>query len=361
MKTKKLALFGFNAAALFAVLLLSVSCSNPAGNETSGNITPSGLPEVSLKAYINSTASDEPYINAIEGAFSNKQNAIGSDTQIVVLDRQYVHHMSDNQIASIKSVYDRDGVIVLVNPDEDGVNAVCDAVGHVGVFDHIIDGSKIVAEVYAFNNFAYSYILGNEGIDGDSDYTLLGKGLLDWINEHIASRALRALRSASRSAIAEVDIDAVIDAQTITMDFPVTLDPLTDYPQFKKTGVISTVTHVRPLYAFRDQASPGDYYVIDQQVTSPNGQWYTSMNANNEYGALYFNYMGKLAVKNELFNQDDTAVSDLSATMQSPENTVSSTSYTSGMTWTNSSTWSISVSASASTGAPGYGASVTGS
>jgi hypothetical protein len=130
---------------------------------------------------------------------------------------------------------------------------------------------------------------------------------------------------------------------------------------FQPSSIISVVTHVQPLYAFQDQPSPGDYYVIDQQVTAPYADWYRKPQTSLAAAAVTGFYAAKLAVTNTLLKADGSQPEGLSATKQSPATTTGSTSYTHGMTLTETSTWSIGGTASLSSGSTGKTATATGS
>jgi hypothetical protein len=140
--------------------------------------------------------------------------------------------------------------------------------------------------------------------------------------------------------VEKTNVAATFDYQTITLSFPITVKGvlahvfLSGYDTLTKSGAIQVTTQIYPLYAFADQSAPGDYYLMHQEVTIPNAQWYNGR-WTNKHGGVYVRlcafFMNNFKIRNYLKGLQSGKTVTLHNT--SPQTTVGQTVYTSGFSW----------------------------
>jgi hypothetical protein len=303
------------------------------------------------------------FVKVFEKRLLNQSTAINDDTRIVVIHDTSINDiMPTDTIKAVKAVYNRGGVIVIIEPTFAKSNILTDALNHFSALSN--EGTdRHSYDIYAFNNKNAHCFLGDihpetprdtivvdaEGnsstIPGtnddltDEEYGNIIDPFIEWINNNGAGAASRVARAAGDSGY--TDITKVFDQYPITQLFPVTVSgdfhyhgklDMVIYGSATHTASISVNTTVYPLHAFDDQAAPGDYYVMHQEVTMPNKSWYDGIkNYNPGYGSadVCAFFMYKFSITNTLSGGDAAFVSQAA-----PPTTASSTAYTSGVSWT---------------------------
>jgi hypothetical protein len=110
----------------------------------------------------------------------------------------------------------------------------------------------------------------------------------------------------------------------------------------ERWGQMDVKFTVYPLYAFQDQPSNGDYYIVSMVATAHNqsmykGKWFIETDAEKHTGYYVCGfYMENLGVKTEILNGSQTVVNEASfASMGTPTplTTIGSVNYTHGLSW----------------------------
>ena len=143
------------------------------------------------------------------------------------------------------------------------------------------------------------------------------------------------------------DVTKLFDYQTIFYTYDLYLNKIeatnTKKPDvIERWGQIDVKLTIYPLYAFQDQASNGDYYIVSMVVTAHNqsmykGKWFVETDPDKKAGYdLCGYYMENIGVKTELLHDNQTVVNE--ATFASfgtptPVTTIGSVIYTHGLTW----------------------------
>jgi hypothetical protein len=281
------------------------------------------------------------FMAALNERLLTKQAAIDATTRIVLVHNSHLATIPAASKEAILEVYNRGGDIVLVEPEIDDVEAFSEFLNH----SHMAAASsqaRHFADIYAFNKRNNNYMLGDIHPDGSeitdldpAHYGNIMNPFIEWLNKNAAdTRSTTPTRATTEPA----DLMKTFDYQTLTTSFPMTVNATLAHvvasstDNLSKTGTVQVVTTVYPIHAFDDQASPGDYYLMHQEVTIPNGSWYNGT-WTNKHGGVYVRlcayFMQNFAISNYLVSGLTGAV----ALTPSPTTTVGSTSYTSGVSW----------------------------
>jgi hypothetical protein len=390
MKTKKLAMLGFNAAALLVALLLSVSCENPAGSDTPDT------PVCNAATAFLGGGNNSAWGGALKSLFPNADTNITDSTEVVVINSSV---LGANKSA-LKNAYDGGALLVTLEPTASELSDM-ETLGWTG---GLVSGISLAAWDNDGNSFVlnditkpYAFDMDDNGTPDDytddtvvvvspssvtmtdDDYRNMLEGFISWC-DNVAVKGNHSLKGDSDSGIGSITdaagkVVASFDVQSVSQSYPVTVSgtlahvALSKADTLSKSGSITVYTQYYPLHSFDNQASPGDYYCFQQQVTIPNGSWYNGKWTNKHGGVsvrLCAFFMEKFNIQNT-FTKLQGANSDL--LNQLPATTVSQVNYTSGssygftgsftggtqggkplasatvgtsMTWSNSKSWSVS-------------------
>jgi PKD repeat protein len=293
-----------------------------------------------LPAATIGSAFDVNFMAALDERLLAKQTAIDATTQIVLVHNTHLAAISAADKAAILEVYNRGGDVVLIEPEFDEVDEFSEFLEHV----HAVptsDPDRRFAEIYAFNQRNQHYILGNLHPDGERTdvdpvhYGVFLNPFIEWLNKNASDMQSKAL---VRYADELADLMRTFDYQTVSVSFPIYISgelahvASSDADVLTKSGAIQVVTTAYPIHAFDDQASPGDYYLMHQEITVPNGSWYKGKWTNTHGGVhvrLCAFFMQNFRISNTLSSPPAGTV----ALKTSPTTTIGSTSYTSGVSW----------------------------
>jgi hypothetical protein len=350
-----------SAAGIFVLALASAlaSCSMDGGGTNSLSTT--NVPSAFVGEAYGSGFSGA-FEQALESRFTHKSRGITADTRIIVTHSKNLASLA----STLQAVYERGGVIVVIEPQYAHIASVSGTLGHTPALSH--DGEY---EIYAFNKEGAHYIhtgmkaaaragqaatvkttetddvgittedttIRTENVPAralsDEEYNALFNPLIAWLNKNVNPR--QRDKAAPLSDTAPADVAANFDYQTITTNFTRKIAASFPHGDSYETPAanITVETTVYPLYAFSDQPAQGDYYIIRQVITNPNGEWYRGIwTTNHAWGFknhLCAGYRKQFSIRNTITNAGSRTVSFAGATV--PGTTVGETSYTTGMSW----------------------------
>ncbi|MDR1867934.1 MAG: hypothetical protein LBQ77_06695 [Treponema sp.] len=344
-------------AACLGIVL--TGCSANHDDEVLGDTTNLPAAFIGTKPSLN-------FFPALEARLTNKQSAVTDSTRIVVVHSTHISALSNTDKENIKKVFDRGGAVVVIEPIKNELDTLVAHLEHHHVGHHgEVAENRHFADIYAFNNKDEHYILHDIHPDtsggtseskpgtikvvdddtnetetvtlpdtlNDEDYGAIIDPLIKWLNENAANNSKKAVRATTLE-----DVTQIFESWSVTQSFPVTVSgelahvALSKADTLTKGGSIQVVTQVYPLHAFDDQTAKGDYYVMHQEVTIPNGSWYNGK-WTNKHGGVHVRLCG-FFMKNFNINNTLTASGKTITVLDpNPQTTVGETSYTSGIEW----------------------------
>jgi len=303
--------------------------------------------------YSSRMASDETvnYPTAIIGAipndigaafnirFTNKTDQIMPDTRIVIV---HMNHFGSIDEEALMQVYYNGGIVIILEADYLVLEAwFADREMSFALFppEPNSNAPEVPREVYAFNQYDNHYFL--DYLSQDFEHNEFLNPFVKWVNKYAPTQVPPPL-----NANEPFDVKKLFNYQTIDHTYNVYLKKeeakvvASSADIIERSGQIDVKITSYPLYAFQDQASRGDYYIVSLIITAHNEQMYAG-NWTQKHGGVSTRlcgfYMEKLQVTTEILNTNFSAVSGAgfaSGGNPVPTTTIGSTSYTSGFSWT---------------------------
>ena len=299
---------------------------------------------------VKSTASDE-VVTHLTAVIGNIPNNIGtalnkrftsqtsqidpSNTRVIIF---HISSLPTIDEEAFLEVYRHDGIIIVLEPDHELLSVWLEnmKLNHPEYNLPPVTFSKTPEashELYAFNQLNNQYIL--DYIDSDFDYNDFLNSLVSWVNEYAEGVIPPPLNAAPD------DVRQLFSYQTIDYTYNLYLNKqeakvaLSSPDMIERSGQISIKYTIYPLYAFQNQASSGDYYIVNMRVTAHNDQMYQG-NWTQKHGGVHSRlcgfYMEDLKSTTEIVTNGQSAAFAAYGTPQ-PTTTVGSTAYTSGVSW----------------------------
>ena len=273
---------------------------------------------------------------ALDKRFTNRTTQIDpSSTQVIIF---HISSLSAIDEAAFLDVYHNDGIIIVLDPDHQLLSAWLEdlELRHPESQPHPVSfantSEETPNELYAFNRSNNHYFLDN--IDAGFDHNDFLNLLVSWVNEH--AEGAPPLLNASPD-----DVRQIFSYQTIDHTYNLYLNveeahvALSKADYIERSGQISVKYTIYPLYAFQNQPSSGDYYIVNLRVTAHNDMMYQG-NWTQKHGAVHSRlcgfYMEDMKSMSQIVTNGQSAEFASYGTPQ-PTTTVSSTSYTSGISW----------------------------
>ena len=214
---------------------------------------------------------DLDFMPALVARLTNRtEGEIADETEVVVLHDRTIGSLTDAQRAGLKKVYEREGIVILIEPTYDELTEAAGIVGHelAAAEDR---GAEHFCDLYAFNGDWHTYVVGHTHVDdpasGDASldpaaeaayYETMMDGLAAWIDRGGPVKK----RPSQNRGDGKPKMEDLVKAQTVT-----------HYHTFKRSDVeVSTgYTDTYFIYALYDYNNDYDYYVFEQEVMLVNG------------------------------------------------------------------------------------------
>jgi len=275
---------------------------------------------------------------ALNIRFTNQTvQIVPSSTQVIIFHISSLRTLDEE---AFLEVYHNDGIIIVLDPDLQLLSAWLEELElrHLPYSEPFLNASEPPHELYAFNQSNKHYFL--DYIHSDFDHNDFLNSLVSWVNEY-GEESVTPPQN-----ISPYDVTQLFNYQSVAYTFNLYLEKVEAESKKKQEliggGQIDVKFTVYPLYAFQDQASNGDYYIVSMVVTAHNqsmyrGKWYVETDANKHTGYyLCGYYMENLGVKTEILNSNQTVVSEASFASfgtPTPITTIGSVTYTHGLSW----------------------------
>lgn len=268
----------------------------------------------------------------------------------------------ESNTEAIVAAYDNGAIIVVTNPDDERLASWCHSTGipYIGDGDNS-DGDDHL--LYCFNNRNDFYFL-DDFVDGlpDPDHDNALNSFTTWVNTHSRDAVRPAMADMRKfgkfgSRGGDIDIAKTFAAQTVTHTYSIGIKDgelahvlWSDADKLTKYSTIDVAYRIYPLYSFKENATSGDFYIVQSSVTVHNGgmfegQW------TKKHGGVYARlggfYMSRFNIdaafqKVTTIRQGDK-VSDVYSDFSGvnypagatpvPESSVGATTYQSGFSW----------------------------
>ncbi len=269
---------------------------------------------------------------ALSTRLTHLQNAVSEETDVLIVSSSALSSYNKE----IVTVYENDGIIVIVQPE---INVVNDWFEQIG-WEYELDETK--KELYAFSR-NHQYIL-----DEASEKITINEhldGFVSWVNKSLKPHLL------SPPGSGETAIDKLITAQTITHTYSYDLQIEEAHAIGSNPDVIwgdgdFTATYsIYPLYAFEGQPTTGDFYIVTAEYTAHNAKMCPKdpkdcplHKWNSKHGAFVCKLCGffltRFNVETNLLTDKDSAIGSFPAGYSpTPQTSQGATSYSSGMSW----------------------------
>ena len=282
--------------------------------------------------------------SALDIRFTNTTGQISDDLNVVVVADDQIVANTDKLVGC----YQNGGVIVVVNPDDEALEAWCDENGVRYAGDAGSDNGLDHHLLYAFNKYGNYYFL-DDFIHDDEEVNcnVYLDTFVSWVNEYAAPEKARHASLFGGMPRADYDIKKLFAPQTVNHTYQMCLNDktlahvaLSKADKLTRSGTIDIAYSVYPLYSFQaNGGSAGDYYIVDGTFTVHNDQMYNGSWTKKHGGVrarLCGFYLKKFEVKNTLCTIDGAVFSGVKFPSQGtpvPETTIGSTSYSSGFQW----------------------------
>jgi hypothetical protein len=237
---------------------------------------------------------------------------------------------------ALMGVYQNGGILILLEPDHQTLDPWLEEMGFPYTYYHPElndDSLPMIREVYAFNKYNNHYFL--DWVSSDLDHNDFFNLLVSWVNKYASVSAPPSLGAAPD------DVRQLFSYQTIDYTYNLYLKKeeaqvaLSKADVIERSGQISVKYTIYPLYAFQNQTSSGDYYIVNLRVTAHNGQTYAG-NWTQMHGGVHSRlcgfYMEDMKSTTEIVTNGKIAEFAAYGTPQ-PGTTQGSTAYTSGVSW----------------------------
>jgi hypothetical protein len=336
--------------AAMAVALLFGACKDDNDQEVIDEeiITPPEKIICSLPAAIVGDLPDVNFLTGgdFEGRFANRQGAVDASTKVVVIHDNTVPALTPAQIETIRAAYDGGGRIVIVEPIFASVETLAGEMGHRHSAVRPNDFDRHFVDFYAFDNRNTSYHLLDVHRPGDTkelsedDYVRIINPFIAWLNELNASTKAAPVRLTAADDD-RLNIAEEMEAQCTSIQYSVGIGSVkvsnTHNVDINRSSHVVSTVNIWPFHAFDDQSSPGDYYVVNQQVTIPNGDWYQGNNLKfssgpGHHGGAFANHF-EISNTCAVNGTGDFSGFQASTLQPSPETVNGVNSYTSGYSW----------------------------
>lgn len=284
--------------------------------------------------------------SALDIRFTHVTGQISDDLGVAVVAGDQIVANTDKLVG----FYRAGGTIVVVNPDDEQLEAWCDQnnVGYAG--DAGCDNGQDHHLLYAFNKYGNYYFLDDFIHDDDEgNCNIVLDKFVGWVNEYAASGNTQqpAASAPTTRAGSDYDIKKLFAPQTVTHTYQMCLNDKTlahvvasKADKLTRSGTIDVAYSIYPLYSFRENgSSAGDYYIVEGTFTVHNNQMYNGSWTKKHGGVkarLCGFYLKKFEVANTLCETNGTAVPGVKFPSQGtpvPETTIGATSYSSGFQW----------------------------
>ena len=269
---------------------------------------------------------------ALNHRFTHLSSTVSEGTDVLFVSSSELSGYKEE----IAAVYENDGIIIIIKPDTPVVN---NWFGQMGLDYELVDDG-VEKELYAFSK-CHQYIL-----DAADESTTINEHLnyfISWINQTLSVSLVLPPEAG------ETAIDKLTSAQTITHTFNYDLEiteakvALSKADKIYGKGVFTAKYSIYALYAFQDQPTAGDFYIVSAEYTAHNSDM-CPVDANDhrwtsKHGGVYCRlcgfYMTNFNVETVLTKSDkETKVGEYLANYSpTPLTTQGSTSYSSGMSW----------------------------
>lgn len=317
------------------------ACSDDDNSDTTND---SGVWDAPLRGSIATDETvDEPAVilgtlpaelsDAFNTRLTNVTNTVGDGTKILVVPCSELSAFTTD----IVTVYENNGIIVIASPEPSVANGWFEQMG----LSYELPDDSVAKELFAFNKH-HQYILDApyEGITRNEHLN----HFVDWANDVLDTF------SAADPESGESAIDKLVDAQTITHTFGYKLEVveakaiLSKPDKITGNGTFTAKYSIYALYAFENQPSNGDYYIVNAEYTAHNATMCpvdeSTHRWTSRHGGVYCMlcgfYMTKFGVETSLCDNENstTTIGEFpTGYTPSPQTTQGSTSYTSGMNW----------------------------
>jgi hypothetical protein len=282
------------------------------------------------------------FMKNFEQHFPVRIGVSDASLKVAMIYNTTIASLTDDQKATLQAVYNNSGCIVVIEPEYEDVNTLSEILGHVHVMSD--DNPLHWYDIYAFDNRDNHYVLGNlhpAGKTEDLDkfdsgaYIKVINAFVEWIIKDLTNNAT-PLRMQATAAASQPDPTTLFGVQTVTHTFSAAISgrvckvTASDPDNLGMSGTITVVTQVTPMHAFDDQAGHGDYYIMHQEITIPNGQWYNGT-WSHKHGGVNARMCAWYMSNFQLATYENSNTSTI--LQAKPETTVGNTSYTSGMSW----------------------------
>lgn len=276
----------------------------------------------------------EDLASAIKARFLYLSSNISDETKIVIVPWESIQLYSDIVLDS----YEKGKTIVVAEPD----NASLDK----WLADHGINSLMFETEdrnlIVAFNRRGWQYGLDNPLDDTVGIVANLSAYLnpfVSWINAAVSTPSAPIADIASEGS---VDITKTFDHVRVEQTFHIHLKKelghmLWSSPDIVEASSLATISiEYYPLYAFEDQMSPGDYYVMSAKMTVENRPMYKGYWINKHGGLkthLCAYIFDSATMEFELLDSKSNSVKPKFDNGPFPETTSLNVSHEEGMSW----------------------------
>ncbi len=289
------------------------------------------------------------YVEGIKKRFTKTATDIDDKVKVLFVTSSNINQYTD----AIQNIIDRNGVIIIVEPKYSILKKWADDNFTSLAVDENIDKDLF----FAFSN------QGTYSINIPTDFNDIEEylnTLTNWVNENLNPLIL------GDGEFDTQDVTKLFGSQTITKSYTFNLNeritPKYENVSLSGKGEVVMKLNVYPLYVFENQAEQGgDYYIVNLYVKINSDGLYVGNGKKNSHGVItrYCGfYLKQAKIYASLCDAND-AVFEFGCS-PTPQSSVSSTSYTSGVEWGIGASLSGSFESSEKGKKKGVSATITG-
>ncbi|MDD3108137.1 MAG: hypothetical protein PHV49_02870, partial [Alistipes sp.] len=266
-------------AVCFGFVILFASCAKERSEGGDSNETPSGKLVASGERITLPVFSKGDISAYIQSALSSRfvaQTAELEKARVMLFSTESFVAANPQQLVE---AYDRGVVFVIARPDMEQVERICNE-------NDIPFGGAITnkndLELFAFNSRGDSYSMddpSDSNLSAQEEYNAYLNPFISWLND-ILTKGASVQAAPDLRTEPQADVQKTFDYQTISHTFNVYLKKelgtvaLSTPDTVEASGQVTLTMSIYPLYAFTDQSSPGDYYIVNTTLTAHNQTLY---------------------------------------------------------------------------------------
>jgi hypothetical protein len=264
------------------------------------------------------------YVSAFKKRFTKISATINNETYVLITPSQLLDNVKDG----VLDVYNRGGIVIVVNPNIEVLN---EWLNQQNINLTFSSENKQALVAFCNNDL---YLL--QDFDNSEDVAEKLNALVEWTNQTFHPDIFDPVYPNS-------DIRKLIDAQSITFTYPFTIRHkeahvvASNPDSLVRSGMITLKYEIFPLYAFQDQNGNGDYYIVTASIKANNNTMYAGR-YTSKHGWVSVRlcgfYMKELNMKSTLkASSGQAAITFPLSYTPTPKTTQGATSYSNGFSW----------------------------